>query len=36
MLSEKSVANRSGSTDFPDFTHGRWQATQPIGIIGKW
>ncbi len=33
-LSEQSVANRSGPKDFPDFTRGRWQTTQPIGIIG--
>jgi predicted dehydrogenase len=33
-LSEKSVANRSGSMDFPDFTRGRWKTTPPIGILG--
>lgn len=32
-LSEKSVANRSGPVDFPDFTRGRWQSTPPIGIL---
>lgn len=33
-LSEKSVANRSNSMDFPDFTRDRWKNTPPIGIIG--
>ncbi len=33
-LSEKSMANRSGPMDFPDFTRGRWKTTPPIGIIG--
>ncbi|MBC8868583.1 MAG: Gfo/Idh/MocA family oxidoreductase [Planctomycetes bacterium] len=33
-LSEKSVADRSSPMDFPDFTHGRWQTAQPIGILG--
>ena len=33
-LSEKSVANRSGPMDFPDFTRGRWETTPPIGILG--
>lgn len=33
-LSERSVANRSGPQDFPDFTRGRWKTTPPIGIIG--
>ncbi len=33
-LSEKSVANRSGPMDFPDFTRGRWKTTEPTGIIG--
>jgi len=32
-LSEKSVANRSASMDFPDFTRGRWETTPPIGIL---
>ena len=32
-LSEKSVANRSKPVDFPDFTHGRWKTTPPLGII---
>lgn len=34
-LSEKSVADRSSPTDFPDFTRGRWKTTPPIGIIGS-
>ena len=33
-FSEKSVANRSGPMDFPDFTRGRWKTTPPIGILG--
>jgi len=33
-LSEKSVAKRSSPMDFPDFTHGRWKSTPPIGVIG--
>ncbi len=32
-LSEKSVTRRSNPIDFPDFTHGRWKATPPIGIL---
>lgn len=32
-LSERSVARRSGSVDFPDFTRGRWRTTPPIGIL---
>jgi len=34
-LSEKSVADRSRPQDFPDFTRGRWESTQPIGILGS-
>ena len=34
-LSEKSVAERSKSMDFPDFTRGRWETTEPIGSIGS-
>jgi predicted dehydrogenase len=34
-LSERSVADRSRPMDFPDFTHGRWKTTPPIGIIGQ-
>jgi hypothetical protein len=33
-LSERSVANTSRPMDFPDFTHGRWKTTPPLGIIG--
>ena len=32
-LSERSNARRSSSVDFPDFTRGRWQSTQPLGIV---
>jgi hypothetical protein len=32
-LSEKSIAKRGGSVDFPDFTRGRWKATPPLGIV---
>ncbi len=31
-LSEKSVANRAETVDFPDFTRGRWKSWEPIGI----
>jgi len=31
-LSEKSVANRSMSVDFPDFTRGKWMTNKPVGI----
>lgn len=33
-LSEISVANRSTSVDFPDFTRGKWKTNPPLGIIG--
>lgn len=33
-LSERSVANRSRSMDFPDFTRGRWKTLPPWGIVG--
>ncbi len=33
-LSERSVANRSKTIDFPDFTRGRWKTYPPLGIIG--
>ena len=33
-LSEISVANRSKSVDFPDFTRGAWKTREPLGIIG--
>ncbi|MFT7619215.1 MAG: hypothetical protein ACI97A_002865 [Planctomycetota bacterium] len=32
-LSEASVANRSGSVDFPDFTRGKWKDAKPLAII---
>ncbi len=32
-LSEKSVADRSNSVDYPDFTRGRWKTNEPLGII---
>ncbi len=31
-LSERSNARRSSAVD-PDFTRGRWQSTQPLGIV---
>jgi hypothetical protein len=31
-LSEHSVANRSKSTDIPDFTAGSWKTNKPIDI----
>jgi predicted dehydrogenase len=33
-LSEKSVANRSRSMDFPDFTRGKWKTNPPVRIMG--
>jgi len=33
-LSEKSVANRSGAVEVPDFTRGRWQEKREIQILG--
>jgi len=33
-LSEKSVADRSRSVDFPDFTNGKWKTNPPIEIMG--
>lgn len=32
-LSERSIANRSRSVDFPDFTGGRWKTWEQLGII---
>jgi predicted dehydrogenase len=32
-LSEKSIAARSQSVDFPDFTKGRWKSIKPLGIV---
>ncbi len=33
-LSERSVARRSRTMDFPDFTRGRWRSFPPLGIVG--
>jgi len=33
-LSEWSVAHRSRPIDVPDFTRGRWQTWEPLGIVG--
>ena len=33
-LTERSVASRSRSMDFPDFTRGRWKTTPPLPIVG--
>jgi predicted dehydrogenase len=32
-LSERSIANRSGSIDVPDFTRGAWRGRPPLGIV---
>ena len=32
-LSQQSNARRSSAVDFPDFTRGKWQSTQPLGIV---
>ncbi len=32
-LSEISVANKSKTMDFPDFTRGKWKTNEPLGII---
>jgi hypothetical protein len=32
-LSIKSVANKSAAMDFPDFTRGKWETTEPLGIV---
>ncbi|MCH8807955.1 MAG: Gfo/Idh/MocA family oxidoreductase [Planctomycetes bacterium] len=32
-LSERSVANRGRTQDFPDFTRGRWQTRPALGIV---
>ncbi|MFC1730145.1 Gfo/Idh/MocA family protein [candidate division KSB1 bacterium] len=32
-LSERSVANRGRSMDFPDFTRGMWKTRPPLGIV---
>ena len=33
MLSEQSIAQRSRSVDFPDFTRGAWMRRLPLGIV---
>ncbi|HLU24160.1 MAG TPA: Gfo/Idh/MocA family oxidoreductase [Longimicrobiales bacterium] len=33
-LSERSIAERSRSIDFPDFTRGAWRNRPPLGIVG--
>ncbi|HWQ53855.1 MAG TPA: Gfo/Idh/MocA family oxidoreductase [Bryobacteraceae bacterium] len=32
-LSERSIANRSRTMDFPDFTRGKWLSRAPLGIV---
>lgn len=32
-LSERSIAGRSRTVDFPDFTRGRWRFREPLGIV---
>ncbi len=32
-LSEISVANQSKSVEYPDFTRGEWEKTEPLGIV---
>jgi predicted dehydrogenase len=32
-LSEKSIAEKSTSVEFPDFTRGKWKARKPLGIV---
>ena len=32
-VSEKSIANRSGSVDIPDFTRGAWKTNQPVDVL---
>jgi Oxidoreductase family, NAD-binding Rossmann fold len=33
QLSERSNGRRSNAVDFPDFTRGRWQTTEPLGLV---
>ena len=33
QLSEKSIAQKGSSIDFPDFTRGKWKTNQPLAII---
>jgi predicted dehydrogenase len=32
-LSERSIAARSRTMDFPDFTRNRWRSREPLGIV---
>jgi predicted dehydrogenase len=32
-LSEKSIAEKSASIEFPDFTRGTWKTRKPLGIV---
>jgi len=32
-LSERSIAGKGRSMDFPDFTRGRWKTRRPLGVI---
>ena len=32
-LSEKSIATKSASIEFPDFTRGKWKTRKPLGIV---
>jgi predicted dehydrogenase len=32
-LSERSIASRSRTIDFPDFTRGKWMSRTPLGIV---
>lgn len=32
-LSERSIAGRSRTVDFPDFTRGRWRNRTPLGVV---
>jgi hypothetical protein len=32
-MSEQSIAQRSRSLDFPDFTRGAWKTRPPLGIV---
>lgn len=32
-LSERSIAGRGKTVDFPDFTRGKWKERPPVGIV---
>jgi hypothetical protein len=34
-LSERSIAGRSKSVDFPDFTRGRWRSRAPLPVVDQ-